>query len=234
MDIAETQFLFRRVRSDLLAQQAAVRDDEMADEVSNFKSSLYPFSSIGTHGYEGVFIAGEKPVVLLAKSFETQLDQLQGAESSEYLHEPGTSSHHSEIFIHPIDVDGSLHAFAEFNNVNCPSGFLALNSRGALRFCALMSHFVYDAPLPFANVPFGDFDPDHITYHHASETYVVAGAYKVPFYLKKAEYNSGVAAGVIDINDEETKPVFEDRGKISVAIIRETNNCRERIILARY
>ena len=212
MDTGEAKFAFKRVRSDMLCQQALVDDDEVMDEVTTLsKCTFYPFSSIGANGYEGVFVAGEKPIVILAKSLEAQLDQLQG-NNQEFLQEPGTSSHHTEIFIHPIDVDGPLAAFAEFNNINCPSGFLALNSRSALRFCSLMNHFTYDAPLPFANVPFGDLNPDHVVYHHTSQTYVVSGAFKVPFYLKKAEYSSGVAAGVIDVNDEETKPVFEERG----------------------
>ena len=64
--------------------------------------SIRSFSDIS--GYEGVFLCGPYPHWLLFTA-------------------------RGELRTHPMAVDGAVHCFAPFHNVNCPNGFLYFNRK---------------------------------------------------------------------------------------------------------
>ncbi|GBP39414.1 Cleavage and polyadenylation specificity factor subunit 1 [Eumeta japonica] len=111
------------------------------------------FGNVG--GYNGVFVCGQRPhVVLLTPRGELRAQPL-GAD------------------------DGPLTAFASFNNPNCPQGFLYFNSKSELRICALATHLSYDAPWPVRKVPIR-MTPHFVTFHLESKTYCLVASTSQP------------------------------------------------------
>ncbi|KAL0860312.1 hypothetical protein ABMA27_009720 [Loxostege sticticalis] len=117
------------------------------------------FGNVG--GYNGVFICGPTPYVLLLTA-------------------------RGEIRLHPLATnDTPVAAFASFNNTNCPQGFLYFTADSELRICALPTHLSYDAPWPVRKVPIR-MTPHFVTYHMESRTYclVASAAHPTTTYYK--------------------------------------------------
>ncbi|XP_071959341.1 cleavage and polyadenylation specificity factor subunit 1-like [Antedon mediterranea] len=108
---------------------------------------LRTFAGVSSSSYSGVFICGPYPYWL----FVTARGSLR---------------------MHPMPVDGAVTCFADFNNINCPKGFLYFNKQGDLRICVLPSHLSYDAPWPVRKVPLR-CTPNFLAYHIESKTYAV-------------------------------------------------------------
>ncbi|XP_028164475.1 cleavage and polyadenylation specificity factor subunit 1-like [Ostrinia furnacalis] len=111
------------------------------------------FGNVG--GYNGVFICGPTPYVLLLTA-------------------------RGEIRLHPLAAsDTTVVAFASFNNTNCPQGFLYFTADSELRICALPTHLSYDAPWPVRKVPIR-MTPHFVTYHMESKTYCLVASTSHP------------------------------------------------------
>jgi hypothetical protein len=48
--------------------------------------------------------------------------------------------------------------------------------------------------------------PHKISYHYESKKHVIATSKSIPFHLSQSKYLSAISAGVIDPDDEESKP----------------------------
>ncbi|CAK1589446.1 unnamed protein product [Parnassius mnemosyne] len=111
------------------------------------------FGNVG--GYNGVFICGRTPYLLL----------LTGR---------------GELRLHPLSAsEGAIPAFAPFNNTNCPHGFLYFNSKGWLRISVLAGHVSYDAPWAVRKVPLRA-TPHAVTFHLESRTHCLVTSRAVP------------------------------------------------------
>ncbi|KAJ3087269.1 Cleavage and polyadenylation specificity factor subunit 1 [Quaeritorhiza haematococci] len=203
---------------------------------------LRPFTDIGTDAegggagilYSGVFMGGFRPCWIMAagtgvlgpqlevfEEDEAELDEQQldggfagGRRNANDLLEPSLPlAGKRTVRIHPAIADGEILSFSPFHNVNCPHGFMYINHQGSLRICRLLPQFMYDAEWPFCRVRLRRI-PQKITYHHSSETYVVATSVPVPFVLARAQHAAAVAAGVIEEGDESAANLptgYEDR-----------------------
>ncbi|KAK9877151.1 hypothetical protein WA026_016894 [Henosepilachna vigintioctopunctata] len=96
-------------------------------------------------GYNGVFICGVNPQWVFLPS-------------------------RGEFRVHPMSIDGELHCFASFNNLNCQNGFLYINKKDELRIGLLPVNLSYDAAWPVRKVPLR-CTPHFVTYHLESKTY---------------------------------------------------------------
>ncbi|XP_050511546.1 cleavage and polyadenylation specificity factor subunit 1 isoform X1 [Diabrotica virgifera virgifera] len=105
-------------------------------------------------GYNGVFICGANPHWLFLTS-------------------------RGELRTHPMVIDGEIFSFAQFNNINCPQGFLYFNKKSELRIGVLPTHLTYDAPWPVRKVPLR-CTPHFVTYHLESKTYCLVTSIAEP------------------------------------------------------
>lgn len=102
---------------------------------------------------------------------------------------------HGHVTAHPMSVDGAILSFAQFNNVNCPDGFLYFNKQEELRICVLPGHLSYDCAWPARKIPLR-MTPYQITYDPENKVYAVACAHyenqkKVPrFHSEDREFDS--------------------------------------------
>ncbi|XP_049880956.1 cleavage and polyadenylation specificity factor subunit 1 [Pectinophora gossypiella] len=111
------------------------------------------FANVG--GYSGVAACGAAPYVVLLTP-------------------------RGELRAHPLAAAAPpLHAFAAFNNTNCPQGFLYFNAQSELRICSLPTHLSYDAPWPVRKVPIR-MTPHFVTYHLESKTYCLVASTSAP------------------------------------------------------
>ncbi|KAJ3264692.1 Cleavage and polyadenylation specificity factor subunit 1, partial [Borealophlyctis nickersoniae] len=170
---------------------------------------LKPFRKIGTRGgrvYDGVFMTGARPCwIMVAKTGGrgAQLDVLEegAGKGQELLETPLEVTGKRCLRVHPMIVDGDVKCFAGIHNVNIAHGFVYINHQGQLRICNLLPHFLYDSDWPYCKVPLRR-TPQHLTYHEASETYVMSTSTPAPFVLSRARYTAALAAGVIEDGDE--------------------------------
>ncbi|KNC97783.1 cleavage/polyadenylation factor CFT1 [Spizellomyces punctatus DAOM BR117] len=166
---------------------------------------LKPFNKIGLEGslmYSGVFMSGPRPCwIMVAETggVGPQFDVVQGLQA--VLEPPMAVSGKNVVRVHPQMVDGEVVGFTRLHNVNVPHGFLYVTRQGSMRICQLPAHFTYDADWPYCKVPLRR-TPQKLTYHHTSQTYVMATSVPVPFVLSKAQHAAAVAAGVIEAGDE--------------------------------
>ncbi|XP_072375560.1 cleavage and polyadenylation specificity factor subunit 1 [Diabrotica undecimpunctata] len=105
-------------------------------------------------GYNGVFICGANPHWLFLTS-------------------------RGELRTHPMVIDGEIFSFAQFNNINCPQGFLYFNKKSELRIGVLPTHLTYDSPWPVRKVPLR-CTPHFVTYHLESKTYCLVTSIAEP------------------------------------------------------
>ncbi|CAH0759559.1 unnamed protein product [Diatraea saccharalis] len=111
------------------------------------------FGNVG--GYNGVYICGRTPHVLLLTA-------------------------RGEPRLHPLAAPHApAAAFAPFNNTNCPQGFLYFTDKSELRICALPTHLSYDAPWPVRKVPIR-MTPHAVTFHLESKTYCLVASVATP------------------------------------------------------
>ncbi|XP_053620009.1 cleavage and polyadenylation specificity factor subunit 1 [Plodia interpunctella] len=111
------------------------------------------FGNVG--GYNGVFICGRTPYMLL----------LAGR---------------GELRLQPLAPEQApVSSFASFNNTNCPQGFLYFNAKSELRISALPTHLSYDAPWPVRKVPLR-MTPHFVTFHLESKTYCLVASVSNP------------------------------------------------------
>ncbi|XP_014213908.1 cleavage and polyadenylation specificity factor subunit 1 [Copidosoma floridanum] len=145
---------FKRIEHNFIVGFARIEPkDEDMHRMDNTKLCMIRyFGNIA--GYNGVFICGDYPHWLF----------LTGC---------------GELRAHPMSIDGPVKAFAPFNNINCPQGFLYLNRKDELRICCLLTHLSYDAPWPVRKVPLR-CTPHFVTYHLESKTYCVVTSISEP------------------------------------------------------
>ncbi|XP_039280662.1 cleavage and polyadenylation specificity factor subunit 1 isoform X2 [Nilaparvata lugens] len=149
--------------------------DDAASKASSAESRvnlLRYFSNIS--GYNGVFVCGPYPHWIFLTS-------------------------RGELRVHPMGIDGGVHCFAPFHNVNCPQGFLYFNRKDELRICVLPTHLSYDAHWPVRKVPLR-CTLHSVTYHVESKTYCIITSLAEPSnkYYK--------------FNGEDKELTEEDRG----------------------
>ncbi|XP_045761794.1 cleavage and polyadenylation specificity factor subunit 1 isoform X1 [Maniola jurtina] len=111
------------------------------------------FGNVG--GYNGVFICGHTPYILLLGS-------------------------RGELRLHPLCPDeGPVSSFASFNNTNCPQGFLYFNAQVSLRISVLPTHLSYEAAWAVRKVPLRE-TPHAVTFHVESKTYCLVCSTATP------------------------------------------------------
>ncbi|XP_060807779.1 cleavage and polyadenylation specificity factor subunit 1 [Amyelois transitella] len=134
-----------------------------AGDLADSVRQLRYFGNVG--GYNGVFICGQTPYMLL----------LAGR---------------GELRLHPFAPEQApVASFASFNNTNCPQGFLYFNAKWELRIASLPAHLSYDAPWPVRKVPLR-MTPHFVTFHLESKTYCLvasAGAPSQTYYRFNGE-----------------------------------------------
>ncbi len=54
----------------------------------------------------------------------------------------------------PMNIDGPIKTFAEFNNDNCRNGYLYFNQKDDLRISVMPSKRILDTPWPLQKIPF--------------------------------------------------------------------------------
>ena len=54
----------------------------------------------------------------------------------------------------PMNIDGPIKTFAEFNNDNCRNGYLYFNQKDDLRISVMPSKRTLDTPWPLQKIPF--------------------------------------------------------------------------------
>ncbi|XP_030026309.2 cleavage and polyadenylation specificity factor subunit 1 [Manduca sexta] len=105
-------------------------------------------------GWSGVALCGRSPALLLLSA-------------------------RGEARLHALHDAAALHAFAPFNNDNCPHGLLYYNSKSELRICTLPTHLSYDAWWPVRKVPIR-MTPHFVTFHLESKTYCLVASVQQP------------------------------------------------------
>ncbi|XP_035792501.1 cleavage and polyadenylation specificity factor subunit 1-like [Anopheles albimanus] len=98
-------------------------------------------------GYAGVAVCGEKPYFLF----------LTG---------------HGELRSHRLYARTVMKAFAPFNNVNCPNGFLYFDEQYQLKISILPTYLSYDSVWPVRKIPLRS-SPKQIVYHRENRVYCV-------------------------------------------------------------
>ncbi|KAJ1332862.1 hypothetical protein BSLG_008489 [Batrachochytrium salamandrivorans] len=171
------------------------------------KQHLKPFDAVGWTGgnmYTGVMVTGSHPCWIMTALCSRQLD-LQTITS---IYNPAHPSKYPAIQslgtnmlrFHPMSVDGPVKCFAPLHNMNVANGFLYINWKGLFRICQLPPQFNFDHDWPVCKVPINR-TVHKITYHYASQTYVIATSIPERFDIPRAQYASAVAAAVIDDGD---------------------------------
>ncbi|XP_052872855.1 cleavage and polyadenylation specificity factor subunit 1 [Anopheles cruzii] len=98
-------------------------------------------------GYAGVAVCGEKPHVLFLTA-------------------------HGELRSHRLYGRTVMKAFAPFNNVNCPNGFLYFDEQYELKISILPTYLSYDSVWPVRKIPLRS-SPKQIVYHRENRVYCV-------------------------------------------------------------
>ncbi|KAF7493374.1 Cleavage and polyadenylation specificity factor subunit 1 [Sarcoptes scabiei] len=80
-----------------------------------------------------------------------------------------------ELRAHPMNSDGMISSFATFNNINCPNGYLYINSDEELRFSVLPDYYEIDSTWPSIHIPFKR-TVHFVNYHLESKTYVIVSS----------------------------------------------------------
>lgn len=132
--------------------ETKVDAEDMYSRSKQYLTKMRYFSNIA--GYNGVFLAGINPIWLFLTA-------------------------RGEVRTHPMSSDGPIETLAAFNNVNCPSGFVYLNSKSELRICVLPTHISYDAPWPVRKVPLR-CTAHFVVYNMESKTYCVVTSQSQP------------------------------------------------------
>ncbi|KAI9088335.1 CPSF A subunit region-domain-containing protein [Phlyctochytrium arcticum] len=182
---------------------------------------LKPFYSMGLPGaltYSGVFVAGPRPCWIMVGGSGGQGPQLgvmseQDDEPSTggdmkirvppppvFPEPPVTVSGKNVVRVHPQLVDGGVVTFAQLHSEQVDRAFMYVTAEGRMRVGHLPAHFNFDAPWPICKVPI-QRTPQKITYHHSTQTYIVASSTPVPFKLSKAQHAAAIAAGVLEAGD---------------------------------
>ncbi|ESO86522.1 hypothetical protein LOTGIDRAFT_128853 [Lottia gigantea] len=142
---------FKRFQHDLILKSRKTGKSKKKGEMEevipkkSFVQSLRYFDDVS--GYAGVFVCGAYPHWLFMTT-------------------------KGELRVHPMNIDGYVVCFTQFNNVNCPKGFLYFNTQNEMRICILPTHVTYDAPWPVRKLPLR-CTPHYIGYHTDSKTYAV-------------------------------------------------------------
>jgi cleavage and polyadenylation specificity factor subunit 1 len=173
------------------------------------KHKLTPFDGIGSQGvgmYAGVFVSGKTPMWLVVSEGGGPGPKLEIVDSRDGLAErmllPSLeTTGRARVRQHPMTCDGQITAFAPLHNPLLPNGFVYTTSSGHLRLCQLPSQFNLDHDWPVCKVPLGK-TPTAVTYHYSSQTYILSTSLPKPFVFSKVQYDSTVAAGVIQEGDE--------------------------------
>ncbi|KAJ9053518.1 mRNA cleavage and polyadenylation factor subunit [Entomophthora muscae] len=106
-------------------------------------------------GFQGVFVAGKSPLVVVVTS-------------------------KNDLRVHLLTLDDEVVAFAPLHNPNCPHGFAYYTRHGSLRLAQLPPYYRLDLELPARKVPLGS-TPHHIAYHAPSRTYGLIHSTSEPF-----------------------------------------------------
>lgn len=116
---------------------------DVYNQQNNYIPKLRTFSNIS--GLSGVFLCGSNPCFIF----------LTGK---------------GELRVHKLFTNSLLGGFAGFNNVNCPQGFVCLDSKSQLKICVLPQYLLYDAIWPIRKVPLR-CTPKQIVYHRENRVY---------------------------------------------------------------
>ncbi|XP_064466494.1 cleavage and polyadenylation specificity factor subunit 1-like [Ornithodoros turicata] len=146
---------FKKLNHDIILRTRKFRSQKPENEEEKLMTNqqwLRPFGDIS--GYSGVFLCGNRPYWLFMTS-------------------------RGELRYHPMFIDGPIHCFAPFHNVNCPKGFLHFNKQGELRISTLPTHLTYDSPWPVRKVPLR-CTPHFVNYHVDSKTFCVVTSQPEP------------------------------------------------------
>ncbi|XP_041783632.1 cleavage and polyadenylation specificity factor subunit 1 [Anopheles merus] len=98
-------------------------------------------------GYAGVAVCGEKPYFLFLTA-------------------------HGELRSHRLYARTVMKAFAPFNNVNCPNGFLYFDEQYELKISIFPTYLSYDSVWPVRKIPLRS-SPKQIVYHRENKVYCV-------------------------------------------------------------
>ncbi|XP_053680866.1 cleavage and polyadenylation specificity factor subunit 1 isoform X1 [Anopheles nili] len=98
-------------------------------------------------GYAGVAVCGEKPYFLFLTA-------------------------HGELRSHRLYSRTVMKAFAPFNNVNCPNGFLYFDEHYELKISIFPTYLSYDSVWPVRKIPLRS-SPKQIVYHRENKVYCV-------------------------------------------------------------
>ncbi|CAF0866518.1 unnamed protein product [Adineta steineri] len=121
----------------------SVQTDLLDDEMNEYQRMLLrPFNNIANHS--GVFICGTHPYWLIWSK--------------------------GNLRSFPMNIDGPIKTFAEFNNANCRNGYLYFNQRDDLRISIMPSKRILDTPWPLQKIPFKQ-TVHFLCYHVESKLY---------------------------------------------------------------
>ncbi|CAF1195327.1 unnamed protein product [Adineta ricciae] len=120
-----------------------VQTDLLDDEMNEYQRMLLrPFNDVANRS--GVFICGTHPYWLIWSK--------------------------GNLRTFPMNIDGPIKTFAEFNNDNCRNGYLYFNQRDDLRISMMPSKRILDTPWPLQRIPFKQ-TVHFLCYHVESKLY---------------------------------------------------------------
>lgn len=123
-----------------------VQTELLDDEMNEYQRMLLrPFFDVANH--TGLFVCGTHPYWLIwSKGF---------------------------LRAFPMNIDGPIKTFAEFNHTSCRHGFLYFNQRNELRIAVMPSKRLLDTPWPLQKIPFKQ-TVHFLSYHVESKLYAAA------------------------------------------------------------
>ncbi|CAF3318223.1 unnamed protein product [Rotaria socialis] len=120
-----------------------VQTDLIDDEMNEYQRMLLrPFNDVADHS--GIFICGTHPYWLIWSK--------------------------GNLRAFPMNIDGPIKTFAEFNNNNCRNGYLYFNQKDDLRISVMPSKRILDTPWPLHKIPFKQ-TVHFLCYHVESKLY---------------------------------------------------------------
>ncbi|XP_055589529.1 cleavage and polyadenylation specificity factor subunit 1 [Uranotaenia lowii] len=133
-------------------RQAAPTDQEGEQQDERSTKILYENISMIRHfsnvsGYSGVAVCGERPYFLILTS-------------------------RGELRSHKLYAKTIVKAFASFNNINCPNGFVYFDERYELKIAVFPGYLSYDSIWPVRKIPLRS-SPKQIVYHKENKVYCV-------------------------------------------------------------